>query len=178
MKHVKLKYIKSVACAVIFSLTTMNILVNSAYANEKEKQSASTVVDCPCIYDEPFASVSRQIKNNLDDWQYSPPELQELSDSGTWNAYELFHLDQKRHTLRLKLSKQTNSTVLFCSWIQWTHDGKIQNQIGMGHHLYTDLAKAESAHKSCISRVSARLPVIAKSGRSRKNSAQHIVSGL
>lgn len=159
MMRLILKLRKCVTCAVVFSLATVDLSGKGAVADEITKQSDSSIIECPCIYDEPFATVINQIKSNLDGWQLSPLELHRENIAGSWNSYEIYKLNIKRHTLQLKLTKQTDSTIMFCSWIQWSNDGSIYNEIGMGHHLYMSLLEAEKAQNNCIAQLSSRLPV-------------------
>lgn len=177
MMCLMLKLQKCFFCAVIISLATFGMSYKNAYAGEKTRQSAISTTVCPCIYDEPFATVMAQIKNQVGDWKLRPLKSLENSDEDNWNSYEIFKLNLKRHTLRLKLTKQADSALLFCSWIQWSDDGSIYNQIGMGHHLYMNTVEAELAQNNCISQLSSRLPVTVKHGNTQRKILHTIASG-
>ena len=178
MTRLKLKVRRMAMLSVVFSLVTADLPNKDAYASESARQSNHSLIGCPCVYDEPFATVMSQIKNDPEDWQFSPPELHKNNNSGNWDSYRIFKLDQKRHTLQLKLTRQAGSALLFCSWIQWSNDGSIYNQIGMGHHLYKNAGDAEAAQENCVSQLSSRLPVKAWYEYSEQKIIQTIASGI
>lgn len=135
-------------------------------ASDMSKKIGSINADCPCAYDEPFVSVLHQIDNH-DAWNLGQTDQQFVELNGAWQNYQLFYQGQKRHTLQLKLAKSPNSAHLFCSWIQWSEDGTINNKIGMGHHLFKDLVDAGRAKKACLTQISKRLRRMATPVESR-----------
>lgn len=135
-------------------------------ASDISNTVAISSADCPCAFDEPFVSVLGQMDNNKF-WSHGQADQQSAEVDGVWHNYQLYYRGQRRHTLQLKLTKSRNSAHLFCSWIQWSDDGTVDNKIGMGHHLFKNLVDAGQAKKACLAQFSKRSPRIATPVESR-----------